>query len=80
MSSDLRREKPPLGSLIKPRMGADGGYFLECCDCGLTHRLDFSITPENALEMRVYAAPDETAQARVSFDADDFLDDPAVPS
>jgi hypothetical protein len=69
----IRKEKPRLGSLIKPRMGADGGYFFECCDCHLTHRLDFTVTAANGLEMRVYAAPKETEDARR--ERDDFLDE-----
>jgi hypothetical protein len=62
------------GQLIRPRMGTDGGYHMECCDCGLVHRLDFSITPENGLELRVYKVclPEQTevmiADARAKLD------------
>ena len=52
------------GQLIRPRMGADGGYFAERCDCGLVHRLDFSITPENGLELLVYRDEEKTFSAR----------------
>jgi hypothetical protein len=52
------------GELIRPRMGADGGYHTECCDCGLVHKLDFSITPENGLELRVYRDQEKTFNAR----------------
>jgi hypothetical protein len=51
------------GQLIRPRMGADGGYHMECCDCGLVHRLDFSIT-ENGLELRVFRDEKKTFNAR----------------
>jgi hypothetical protein len=47
------------GQLIRPRMGADGGYHMECCDCGL-----FSITPEGGLELRVYRDEEKTFNAR----------------
>jgi hypothetical protein len=52
------------GQLIRPRMGEDGGYHMECCDCGLVHRLDFSITPENGLELRVHCDEEKTFNAR----------------
>jgi hypothetical protein len=72
-------EKPPLGSLVLPRMAEAGGYLFTCCDCGLTHRLDFTITPTFGLAMRVFAAPDETAKARR--ERDDFLDEtPETPA
>jgi hypothetical protein len=51
------------GALILPRMAADGGYLFECCDCGLTHRLDFAIS-ENGLEMRVWGDQAATDTAR----------------
>jgi hypothetical protein len=62
------------GALILPRMAEAGGYYFQCCDCALTHRLDFTITAANGLEMRVYAAPKETEDARR--ERDDFLDEP----
>jgi hypothetical protein len=52
------------GALILPRMGADGGYYFQCCDCALVHRLDFAVTPEHGLEMRVYIEPEMTDAAR----------------
>lgn len=65
------------GTLILPRMAADGGYLFQCCDCALVHRLDFAITPEHGLEMRVYGMPEETDAARginPRPESDDFLD------
>jgi hypothetical protein len=53
------------GQLIRPRMAMEGGYHMECCDCGLVHRLDFSITPENGLELRVYCDEEKTFNARL---------------
>jgi hypothetical protein len=52
------------GALILPRMAADGGYLFQCCDCGLVHRLDFTMTEANGLEMRVYGDVAATAKAR----------------
>lgn len=52
------------GALILPRMAADGGYLMTCCDCGLTHRLDFTITSANGLEIRVYYDAGETEKAK----------------
>jgi hypothetical protein len=54
------------GALILPRMGADGGYLFQCCDCALVHRLDFAITPAHGLEMRVTCDADATATARAA--------------
>jgi hypothetical protein len=51
------------GQLIRPRMATDGGYYAECCDCGLVHRLDFSIT-ENGLKLYVYRDEGKTFIAR----------------
>jgi hypothetical protein len=58
-------EQTEQGALILPRMGADGGYLFKCCDCALVHRLDFTITPEHGLEMRVYYDADATTMARL---------------
>lgn len=52
------------GALILPRMGVDGGFYFECCDCHLVHRIDFQTTAENGLEMRVYGDVQETEKAR----------------
>jgi hypothetical protein len=41
------------GELVLPRMADAGGYYFQCCDCGLVHRLDFTITEEHGLEIRV---------------------------
>jgi hypothetical protein len=53
------------GQLIRPRMAMEGAYHTECCDCGLVHKLDFSITPENGLELRVYRDEEKTFNARL---------------
>jgi hypothetical protein len=48
--------KPPYvrdGEVIHPRMADHGGYQMECCGCGIVHRLDFSIG-DRGLELRVY--------------------------
>jgi hypothetical protein len=60
------------GELILPRMAADGGYSMQCCDCALVHRLDFSIFTqagpadprEYKLELRVYRDDEATKIAR----------------
>ncbi len=62
------------GDLIKPKMAGQGGYLMECCDCGLVHRLDFTlnlndeeIDPDKVrLELRVYRDEEKTAQARAA--------------
>jgi hypothetical protein len=64
----LDYHKGVLGELVLPRMGADGGYYFQCCHCAFVHRLDFTVTPEHGLEMRVYAAPDETEKARAKLE------------
>jgi hypothetical protein len=50
------------GSVIKPRTADQRGYTMECCSCGLRHRLDFSLNVNGnevdprkvRLELRVY--------------------------
>jgi hypothetical protein len=37
------------GEWVRPVMT---GYIMECCGCGLQHRMDFRVTPERGLEMR----------------------------
>lgn len=37
------------GEWVRPVMS---GYVMECCRCGLKHRMDFRITKERGLEMR----------------------------
>jgi hypothetical protein len=64
MAAICYEKKKEQGALILPRMGADGGFYFECCQCQLVHRIDFSITPENGLEMRVYGDEKETEKAR----------------
>jgi hypothetical protein len=62
------------GALILPRMAADGGYLFECCHCSLTHRLDFAVSPERGLEMRVYYDAEATERARAEHEG--WLDRP----
>jgi hypothetical protein len=52
------------GALILPRMAIDGGYRFTCCDCLLTHRLDFAISEQHGLEMRVYGDQAKTDELR----------------
>jgi hypothetical protein len=61
------------GQLILPRMAEAGGYHMTCCDCQLVHRLDFTISAQHGLELRVYRDDVRTAIARAPAD-DDFLD------
>jgi hypothetical protein len=66
--------QPPFkdGDLIRPRMAADGGYHMQCCDCGLVHRLDFTLNLNDVeidpakvrLELRVYRDEERTLAAR----------------
>jgi hypothetical protein len=35
------------GEFVLPRMADAGGYYFQRCDCGLVHRLDFTITEEH---------------------------------
>jgi hypothetical protein len=60
------------GALILPRMADAGGYLFQCCDCALVHRLDFAVTAEHGLEMRVFVDAEATEAARVKWleDAD----------
>jgi hypothetical protein len=37
------------GEWIRPVMT---GYLMECCGCGMTHRMDFRIHPVRGFEMR----------------------------
>jgi hypothetical protein len=59
-AEDKRKQTEP-GALVLPRMGADGGYLFQCCDCALVHRLDFTITEKHGLEMRGYVDEAECA-------------------
>jgi hypothetical protein len=52
------------GALILPRMAIDGGYLMTCCDCKSTHRLDFAISEQHGLEMRVWFDQEETDKRR----------------
>jgi len=65
--------QPSIGDeIIKPKMAADGGYHMRCCDCGLVHRLDFTLTLNDVevdprkvrLELRVFRDEEKTAIAR----------------
>lgn len=38
--SDVQFEQPTAGEWVQP---VRGGYLMECCDCGLVHRLDFRV-------------------------------------
>ena len=55
-----RYEFPEAGEWIRPK---PTGYKLACCDCGLTHRLDFQIVGGH-VEFRVWPANRETGQIR----------------
>lgn len=49
-----------------------GGYYLACCDCGLTHKFQFRIVQEGkrqAVEIRARRAPRYTAMQRRSLKA-----------
>ena len=52
------------GALILPRMAIDGGYTMTCCDCKSTHRLDFAISEQHGLEMRVWHDQAKTDELR----------------
>jgi hypothetical protein len=54
------------GGLIRRKMAEDGGYLMACCDCGLMHRLDFTITTDDGLHLRVYRDEAETAKERAA--------------
>ena len=54
------------GDLIRPKMQDQGGYKMQCCDCGLVHRLDFTITEDDGLHLRVYRLDAETQKARAA--------------
>jgi hypothetical protein len=64
--------EPKDDELIRPRMASEGGYFMQCCSCGLVHRLDFSLNSnvgpadprEYRLELRVYRDEEKTLAAR----------------
>lgn len=36
------------------------GYYLSCCECGLTHRFNFRVV-EGSVEFQVFRAPRATA-------------------
>jgi hypothetical protein len=61
------------GQLIRPRMANDGGYFMECCDCGLVHKISFRNLMQGDVEadprevelvLRVYRDEEKTLIAR----------------
>jgi hypothetical protein len=67
------------GDLIRPSMAKDGAYFMECCDCGLVHRLDFSNLTQGDVEadprevelvLRVYRDEQKTVAARKARNGD----------
>lgn len=41
------------------------GYRMQCCDCGLVHRVDFAVSRGRVL-LRVCALPKATASARAA--------------
>ena len=71
---DAMKEAPIRdGQLIRPRMANAGGYHMECCDCGLVHRLDFSNLMQGDVEadprkvelvLRVFRDEEKTRTAR----------------
>jgi hypothetical protein len=44
------------GEWVRPVMD---GYVMQCCGCGLQHRMDFRVTEERGLEMRGFRLPDD---------------------
>jgi hypothetical protein len=47
------------GAWIKPILR---GYRMICCFCGLTHLMDFRVTPERGLEMRGWRVNGESGE------------------
>jgi hypothetical protein len=41
-----------------------GGYHMRCSDCGLVHRLDFTMTENECFHLRVYRDDEKTFTAR----------------
>ncbi len=59
-------EKPKAGEWVQPTRR---GYLMQCCDCGLVHRMDFTTVPyangkRRKIRFRVYRASQETARVR----------------
>ena len=50
---------------FKPRQGFEGGHYrAACCDCGLTHEMDFHICDDGYVWLRVRRNERATAQKR----------------
>jgi hypothetical protein len=68
----MRHKQIYEGDVIKPQMADEGGYLMECCHCGLVHRLDFTLNSnvgpvdprEIRLELRVHLDEAKTKAAR----------------
>ena len=56
----LKYENEVAGRWIRP---ARRGYLMQCCDCGLVHRMDFRVDGGRA-EMRLFLEPRRTAAIR----------------
>jgi nitrate/TMAO reductase-like tetraheme cytochrome c subunit len=44
------------GEWVRPALE---DYLFECCNCHVTHRMDFRVTEERGLEMRGFRVPDK---------------------
>ena len=56
--------EPGPGEWVTPQRNS---FLIRCCDCGLTHRMDFRIQrrgKHRLIQMRVFLAPRSTAAAR----------------
>ena len=49
------------GEWFKPIMK---GYKMACCDCGLVHKVEFSVLNKNEIQMRVWRDERATSQKR----------------
>jgi hypothetical protein len=56
----LRGNRLRQGSWEKP---VHRGYYLSCCECGLTHRMNFRVV-DGMVEFQVFRAPRATAAKR----------------
>jgi Zn-finger protein len=59
-------EQPASGEWVQP---VRNGYLMQCCDCGLVHRMDFKMVKyaggkRRKIRFRVYRASKETARVR----------------
>jgi hypothetical protein len=47
------------GEWVRPVMT---GYLMECCRCGLVHKMDFRVSADGGIEMRGDTVPDPNAR------------------